>query len=133
MLPQFYELYAVSMRAAESPDFATREELQALLELARVHLFLALLDGHPVAGSVCFENRDSLEARYVATDHAHRSLGPLNFVHFHCLAWAGRAGLASLDLSGLATGTTDAKLNAINRFKLGFGGARFDYPVYLRS
>jgi len=131
-LPLFYPVYSAAMTAAGSPDFATYAEHQSLLRIAGVHLFVAL-DGDAVAaGSLCYRNSDSLEARYVATDAAYRHLGPLNLVHFESIQWAAARGLGWFDLSGFATGEVSEKLGGINRFKAGFGGVEFDYPVFRR-
>jgi hypothetical protein len=132
-LPAFYEVYGEGMAAAGSPDVASPAELELLLGLSGVHLFTALLDGRVIAGSVCFRHRDALEARWVATDAAHRGKAPLHFVHFHTLTWAGTQGVRCLDLSGLATGEMDPKLANINRFKESFGGVPYAYPTYTRG
>ncbi len=132
-IDRFYPVYASAMHAAASPDFATFAEHASLVALPRVRLFLALRGTEVAAGSICFENQDALEARYVATDAACRHLGPLNFVHFKSLRVADDTGLRFLDLSGLATGESDDKLASINRFKEAFGGVRYDYPVFHRD
>jgi hypothetical protein len=131
-LNAFYPIYETSMISAQSPDFASLQELQSLLSVPRVHLFLAYLGKEIVAGSICFENQDAFEARYVATHAAYRNIAPLNFVHFESLQKAARIGLRYLDLSGLATEPDVPKLANINRFKVGFGGMRFDYPMFVR-
>lgn len=133
LFSRFYPVYAAAMEAARSPDFASPREMESLLGLAGVRLFAALLEDEVVAGSVCFQHRNALEARYVATDAAYRAVAPLHFVHFKTLEWAAGAGLEFLDLSGLATGEMDAKLANINRFKEGFGGTKYDYPIYVRG
>ena len=132
-IDRFYPVYASAMHAAASPDFATFAEHASLVALPRVRLFLALLGTEVAAGSICFENQNALEARYVATHAACRHLGPLNFVHFQSLRVADAAGLRFLDLSGLATGECPGKLASINRFKEAFGGTRYDYPVFHRD
>jgi hypothetical protein len=133
MLPEFYPVYAEAMRAAGSPDFASLDELTRLLEAPRAHLFLAMLGDEIAAGAICFQHRDALEARYVATRRGHRWLGPLNFVHFKSVQRAAQLGIGHYDLSGLAVGEVDDKLVQINRFKTGFGGVRMDYPIYRKD
>jgi hypothetical protein len=132
-IDRFYPVYAASMIEARSPDFATLAELASLVAMPRVHLFVALAGEEVAAGSVCFANADSLEARYVATSVAHRPLGALNFLHYKTIERAACAGRRFLDLSGIATGEIDDKLASINRFKEGFGGARCEYPMFTRD
>jgi Acetyltransferase (GNAT) domain len=129
---EFYEIYAASMLAGGSPDFATLEELNSLLALERSHLFLACHEGTVAAGSVCFRNEGSLEARYVATRNSMRHLGPMNFVHFMAIGEAARRGLGYLDLSGISDSVSDDKLQRIDRFKKGFGGIGHEYPCHVR-
>lgn len=132
-LERYYPVYAANMQVAHSPDFATYDELQSLLQLTHAHLFIAVMDGQIAAGTVCLRHANALEARYVATAPEFRSLGALSFVHHQSLLWAARRGLAYFDLSGLATGAIDDKGYNINRFKLGFGGQPLNYPIYSHS
>jgi len=132
-IDSFYPIYSSSMRDVGSPDFALFEEHASLLRLPAVRLFLALLGDEIAAGSLCFENEDSIEARYVATNKEHRQIGPLNFLHYRAIQYAANAGKRYLDLSGIATGELDEKLTSINRFKLGFGGSIKEFPIFFRG
>lgn len=132
LLDHFYPFYAASMRETNSPDFADLEFLRGLVELPGVQLFTALHGDTVAAGSICFEHRESVEARYVATCSDYRTASPLNFLHFQTICWARNRGKRHFDLSGLATGEVDEKLARVNRFKTGFGGAPFAYPSYTR-
>jgi Acetyltransferase (GNAT) domain len=132
-IERFYPVYAAAMIEAGSPDFATFAELASLVAMPQVRLFVALAGEQIAAGSLCFDNANAFEARYVATNAAFRRLGALNFVHFHTIQRAARAGRPFFDLSGIACGDVDTKLANINRFKMGFGGARYDYPVFTRD
>ncbi|WP_055697844.1 MULTISPECIES: GNAT family N-acetyltransferase [Streptomyces] len=132
LLPRFHPFYADAMRNANSPDFAPEAYLRELLELPRVHLFGAVHGTEMAAGSVCLVNGDSVEARYVATNPEYRTQAALNFVHFQTMKWAAAQGLRYLDLSGIDGDETSEKTRLINRFKLGFGGTEFSYPVYCR-
>jgi Acetyltransferase (GNAT) domain len=133
LLDAFYPVYGDCMERACSPDFASREELASLLRSGDLHLFTAWHQGAVVAGSVCNRNSNSLEARYVATSFEHRSLGGLNLVHHAAMEWARRRALGLFDLSGIAVESDSGKLDNINRFKLGFGGATLDYAIYRAS
>lgn len=132
-LGDFYPVYSASMTSARSPDFATYAELEALLVVPGVHLFVAAIDKRIIAGSVSFRNPDSLEARYVATHPEYRHLCPLHFVHYHCMIWCREHEIPHLDLSGLSLDESDPKLKSINRFKTGFGGQALDYPILLHA
>lgn len=133
LLPSFYPVYRDAMVATQSPDFATFEELESLLALDEVHLFVALSDGEVAAGAICYRSAECLEARYVATSPSHRHLGPLNLVHFRAMQHAARQSMPFFDLSGLACEPLSAKSRAINRFKLGFGGSVVEFPAYRRD
>jgi hypothetical protein len=133
LISRFYPVYAASMDAAGSPDFATLREHVSLVTLPRVRLFVAAAGDEVAAGSICFENADAFEARYVATNPACRRLGALNFLHFKTIQHVASSGRRFLDLSGIAIGPLDQKLANINRFKEGFGGLRYEYPMFCRS
>ncbi|MGW2962954.1 GNAT family N-acetyltransferase [Streptomyces sp. NPDC001220] len=132
-IDEFYDFYAPAMIRADSPDLAPLDLLRDLLTHPSVHLFTALSEGRVAAGSICFENRSSLEARFVATHPDHRVDGSMNYVHFETIEWAAERDLAHFDLSGISTGEVDGKTAGINRFKLGFGCSVLHYPTYVRS
>ncbi|WP_159401396.1 GNAT family N-acetyltransferase [Streptomyces maremycinicus] len=133
LLDEFYDFYRPAMIRAGSPDLAPLELLRDLLEHPSVHLFVALSEGRVAAGSICFENRTSLEARFVATHPEHRVDGAMNYVHFETIKWAARHGLPHFDVSGISVGEAEAGAAGINRFKLGFGCDILRYPTYARS
>jgi hypothetical protein len=133
LLPSFYPVYRDAMVATRSPDFATFDELESLLALDDVYLFVALSGDEVAAGAVCYRSADCLEARYVATNPRYRHLGPLNLVHFRAMQHAARQGVPFFDLSGLACEPLSAKSQAINRFKLGFGGSVIEFAIYRRD
>ncbi|MCS0600855.1 GNAT family N-acetyltransferase [Streptomyces sp. LP11] len=132
-IEEFYDFYAPAMVRADSPDLAPLDLLHDLLEHPSVRLFTAVHEGRVAAGSICFRNRNSLEARFVATHPDHRVDGSMNFVHFETIRRAAAEGLDHFDLSGISTGEVTGKTAGINRFKLGFGGSVLRYPTYTRS
>jgi len=132
-IDEFYDFYAPAMIRADSPDLAPLDLLHDLLDHSSVHLFTALHEDRVAAGSICFRNRNSLEARFVATHPDHRVDGSMNLVHFETIRRAAAEGLEHFDLSGISTGEVDEKTAGINRFKLGFGGEVLHYPTYTRS
>lgn len=130
---QFYAVLDANLEAVDSPDRPTLHEVSSLAELPTVRLLVALHGERIAAGSMCFEDDRSLEARYVTTASEFRSVGALNLVHFEALRLAREHGKDHLDLSGWSDDRSNSKTEAINRFKAGFGGVVHQYPCFLRT
>lgn len=128
----FFRVLDENLAGSDSPDRPTLEEILTLASLPQVRLVVALHGAQLAAGSMCFEDERSLEARYVATATEFRSTGALNLVHFETVRRARDAGKSHLDLSGWSADRSNDKTAAINRFKGGFGGVVYEYPTYER-
>lgn len=90
----------------------------------QVKLFLALLDGRPVAGAVVLIHGDTGYYLHGASDYEYRSMMAPYLLHWRIIGLFKKDGLKYYDLWGI-----DAKKwPGVTRFKLGWGGRTVEHP-----
>lgn len=133
-LPAFYELL---VETAKRDRFLIRgrsyfETLFDELEPAgAIAMFLARVDGQPIAGALCMGFGPRLTYVYGASSNERRNVMPNHLMQWHMIRWAKDNGYAIYDFRGVSP-VRDGKpveehLAGLNRFKEGFGARYVEY------
>ncbi|MCC8182152.1 MAG: peptidoglycan bridge formation glycyltransferase FemA/FemB family protein [Clostridiales bacterium] len=123
-LSAFARLMAVT---GERDGFLVRDKnyfrrlLSALGERAR--LYMASLEGAPIAGAVAIQYGNKTWYLYGASSNDHRNAMPNYLLQWEIIRWAIDGGCSLYDFRGVS-GNTDpgSPLYGLYRFKKGFGG-----------
>jgi hypothetical protein len=101
-LRTFYRFYLQTMRRhrALPRPFKKMSLARELLGLEIVRLFIAELDGVPVAGLLCHVFNGMVEAMYQASDERYLSVHPNHALYDHAITTAIEQGLDYFDFGG---------------------------------
>lgn len=95
--------------------------LDCLGEHAR--LYMAYLDGEPIAGTIAIHYGDKVWYLYGASSNAHRNVMPNYLLQFEMIKWAVEVGAAVYDFRGVSGDISeDNPLYGLYKFKKGFNG-----------
>jgi len=144
-VPTFYDLMRIT---AERDEFGIHSAayfhraLELFAPSGRAALFLAYLDGEPLAGLMAFAFHGRAWYMYGASSNRHRETMPNHRLQWHAMLWAKAKGCREYDLWGIPDVDPDSHaLAGVGRFKEGFGGeavrfvGAYDYaysPVLMR-
>lgn len=130
-LGAFYRLYAETGRRA---GFITRTEAyyrevwRALLGAGHATLFLAAVEGRPVAGAMLFWCGDRAIYTYGASDEVARRTYATYALQWRCIRYARERGAARYDLGGVPPRPDERDpMWGVYLFKKGFGGERREF------
>ena len=130
----FYDLLEVTAQR-DGFGIRAREYFHHLRELIIAaglgELFMAYVDGTPVAGAIAFILGGQCWYVYGASDNDHRSLMPNHLVQWEIMRWAKQSGCEVYDMRGVSPEVdgkpVDERLAGLNRFKRGFGAQYVEY------
>jgi len=117
----FYRLMIMTRRSLGVPVQPKRFFMSLWsLVISRGHgsIFLAHLDGRPVAGAIFLTFKNTIVYKYSASDPTYRKLRPNNLVLWKAIEWGCANGYDRLDL-----GRTDRSHAGLRNFKLGYGAS----------
>jgi len=138
-LPLFYEMYVETSGRDEfiiRPFAYYRHAWQAFIEANLAQLFIAELEGRPLAGLILFRFGNKVWYMYGASRDLHRNLMPNHLLQWEAIRWAKAQGCTVYDLWGAPDLQDESDpLWGVYRFKEGFGGqfvryvGAYDYPA----
>lgn len=100
-----------------------------LMPLGTATLYLAELDGRPIASALVYDSADTRVYAHAALDDDYRKLSAGIPLVVTLIAEAQAKGLAYLDLSGVAPeGQAEHKWAGFTSFKNSFGGRLVEFP-----
>ena len=124
-------LHTVSERAAfraQSDDYLA-QAAQHLMPAGSAKLFIARLDGEPIAAALSYDTGTTRVYAHAAADAAHRSLNAGIPLVVTMMMDAKASGRTSFDLWGVsAADQPDHPWAGFSRFKRSFGGFEVEYP-----
>ncbi|MBG6217243.1 lipid II:glycine glycyltransferase (peptidoglycan interpeptide bridge formation enzyme) [Arthrobacter sp. CAN_A6] len=124
-------LHTVSERAAfraQSDDYLARAA-QTLMPAGSAKLFIARLDGEPIAAALSYDTDTTRVYAHAAADAAHRSLNAGIPLVVTMMMDAKATGRTRFDLWGVsADDQPEHPWAGFSRFKRSFGGYEVEYP-----
>lgn len=112
----------------QSDDYLS-QVAATLMPLGAVTLYLAELNGVPIAAALVYDSADTRVYAHAAMDDEYRKLSAGIPLVVTLIADAQAKGLAHVDLSGVAPeGQPDHKWAGFTAFKNSFGGRLVEYP-----
>ncbi|WP_125610630.1 lipid II:glycine glycyltransferase FemX [Specibacter cremeus] len=124
-------LHAVSGRAefkAQSDDYLSKAAA-TLMPAGAAKLFIARLDGEPIAAALSYDTADARVYAHAAADDAHRKLNAGIPLLVTMMMDAREAGMGEFDMWGVSPeDEPDHPWAGFSRFKRSFGGAQVEYP-----
>lgn len=133
-LDPFYDLLAVT---AERDGFGIRSRSyfhvmwQYLVEPGLASLFMARVEGRPVAGAIAFVLGEQAWYVYGASSNEHRNLMPNHLMQWEMMRWAKEHGCQVYDMRGVSPEVDGEPvvehLAGLNRFKRGFAAEYVEY------
>jgi len=127
--------YALLEETARRDGFRVRAQsyFEGLWDLVLARglgaLFLATVQGEPLAGAISFRLGRQGWYVYGASAGHRRQLMPSHLVQWEMMRWAQAHGCAVYDMRGVAPADApeDDPLRGLNRFKAGFGAQHTEY------
>lgn len=121
------EFYRLLVETGRRDGFAVRQEAYYynLLEQMGSHaqLFLAELEGAPIAGAIAIWFGKRVWYLYGASSQEHREAMPNYLMQYRMMLWAAENGCEVYDMRGISGDfSEDNPLYGLYRFKKGFGG-----------
>ncbi|WP_253904289.1 peptidoglycan bridge formation glycyltransferase FemA/FemB family protein [Arthrobacter sp. Br18] len=124
-------LHRVSERAAfraQSDDYLTLAA-QTLMAAGSAKLFIARLDGTPIAAALSYDTGTTRVYAHAAADEAHRGLNAGVPLVVTMMMDAKASGMTQFDMWGVsAEDQPDHPWAGFSRFKRSFGGFEVEYP-----
>ncbi|MGP9503564.1 lipid II:glycine glycyltransferase FemX [Specibacter sp. AOP5-B1-6] len=124
-------LAKVSGRAdftAQTDTYLTKAA-EVLMPAGAAKLFIARLDGTPIAAALSYDTADTRVYAHAAADDAHRKLSAGIPLLVTMMLDAKAAGMAEFDMWGVSPeDEPDHAWAGFSRFKRSFGGAGVEYP-----
>lgn len=112
----------------QSDEYLT-QVARALMPAGAATLFIAELEGQPVAAALAYDSADTRTYAHAALDDAHRKLSAGIPLLVTLMADAKEKGLKHVDLWGVAPADQpDHKWAGFTAFKKSFGGREVAYP-----
>ncbi|MBG6224168.1 lipid II:glycine glycyltransferase (peptidoglycan interpeptide bridge formation enzyme) [Arthrobacter sp. CAN_A2] len=112
----------------QSDDYLT-QVARSLMPAGAATLFIAELDGAPIAAALAYDSADTRTYAHAALDDAHRKLSAGIPLLVTLMADAADRGLKQVDLWGVAPADhPDHKWAGFTAFKKSFGGREVAYP-----
>ncbi len=106
-----------------------QKQFEFLAQNAMAKLYLALLDGQPVAGAVMVYFNQTATYLHAASSDAGRSVGAAQLLVMTTIADAKNNGMTQYDFWGIAPlNQPEHPWAGISTFKRGFGGTDVHYP-----
>ena len=106
-----------------------RTQAETLFPLGAATLYIAELEGTPIAAALVYDSSDTRTYAHAAADDAHRKLSAGTALVGQMILDAKDAGLKEFDLYGIAPSDDPAHPWAgFTRFKKSFGGREVTYP-----
>ena len=113
---------------AQSNDYLTRAA-EVLMPEGAAKLFIARLDGEPIAAALSYDTAHTRVYAHAAADDAHRKLNAGIPLVVTMMLDAKAAGIAEFDMWGVSPEDEPEHAWAgFSRFKRSFGGAQVAYP-----
>ncbi|WP_207345201.1 peptidoglycan bridge formation glycyltransferase FemA/FemB family protein [Arthrobacter sp. E3] len=124
-------LHKVSNRAdftAQSDNYL-RHAAQVLMPAGAAKLFIAKLDGEPIAAALSYDTADTRVYAHAAADDAHRKLNAGIPLLVTMMLDAKVSGISEFDMWGVSPeDEPEHPWAGFSRFKRSFGGAEVEYP-----
>ncbi len=112
----------------QSDDYLT-QVARSLMPAGAAKLFIAELEGTPIAAALAYDSADTRTYAHAALDDAHRKLSAGIPLLVTLIADARESGLKHVDLWGVAPADQpDHKWAGFTAFKKSFGGREVAYP-----
>lgn len=111
----------------QSDDYL-RAQARALMPTGAATLYVARLDGEPIAASLCYDGDDTRVYAHAGAATAHRKLSAPTILIGRMMIDAQAAGKRYFDLYGIGPdGVDDHPWSGFTKFKQSFGGQPVDY------
>ncbi len=124
-------LHKVSSRAdftAQSDNYL-RHAAQVLMPAGAAKLFIAKLEGEPIAAALSYDTADTRVYAHAAADDAHRKLNAGIPLLVTMMLDAKASGISEFDMWGVSPDDQpEHPWAGFSRFKRSFGGAEVEYP-----
>lgn len=112
---------------AHSEDYL-RTQARVLIPRGAASIYLAKLDGEPVAASLIYDDAERRYYAHAAADYAHRNLSPGVVLVTRMMQDAAEVGIPEFDLYGVVPpDVTDHAWSGFSKFKRSFGGTQHDF------
>ncbi|MDJ0312405.1 peptidoglycan bridge formation glycyltransferase FemA/FemB family protein [Arthrobacter sp. H35-D1] len=124
-------LHSVSSRAdfTAQTDSYLRHAADVLMPAGAAKLFIAKLDGVPIAAALSYDTPDTRVYAHAAADDAHRKLNAGIPLLVTMMLEAKASGIREFDMWGVSPGDEpEHPWAGFSRFKRSFGGVEVEYP-----
>lgn len=129
VLLKFLHLTAARNGFKPQSDEYLSQVARSLMPAGAATLFIAELDGEPIAAALAYDSADTRTYAHAALDDAHRKLSAGIPLLVTLMADAKERGLQHVDLWGVAPADEpDHKWAGFTAFKKSFGGREVAYP-----
>lgn len=129
VLLEFLHLTAARSGFKPQSDDYLRQVARSLMPAGAATLFIAELEGEPIAAALAYDSADTRTYAHAALDDAHRRLSAGIPLLVTLMADAKDKGLLHVDLWGVAPADQPAhKWAGFTAFKKSFGGREVSYP-----
>jgi lipid II:glycine glycyltransferase (peptidoglycan interpeptide bridge formation enzyme) len=129
VLLEFLHLTAARNGFKPQSDEYLSQVARSLMPAGVATLFIAELDGSPIAAALAYDSDDTRTYAHAALDDTHRKLSAGIPLLVTLMADASEKGLRYVDLWGVAPGgQPDHKWAGFTAFKKSFGGREIAYP-----
>ncbi|MDQ0757175.1 peptidoglycan bridge formation glycyltransferase FemA/FemB family protein [Arthrobacter sp. B3I4] len=129
VLLRFLHLTAARNGFKPQSDEYLSQVARTLMPVGAATLFIAELDGAPIAAALAYDSADTRTYAHAALDDAHRKLSAGIPLLVTLMADAKERGLQHVDLWGVAPADQpDHKWAGFSAFKKSFGGREAAYP-----
>ena len=123
-IPDFHR---IMLETGLRDNFVIRsaEYFENMLDCMGEHarLYMAYLDGQPIAGTIAIQYGDKVWYLYGASSNAHRNYMPNYLLQYEMIKWAVEVGARVYDFRGVSGDLSeDNPLYGLYRFKKGFNG-----------
>jgi lipid II:glycine glycyltransferase (peptidoglycan interpeptide bridge formation enzyme) len=129
VLLEFLHMTAARNGFKPQSDEYLSQVARSLMPAGAATLFIAELDGHPIAAALAYDSADTRTYAHAALDDTHRKLSAGIPLLVTLIADAQAKGLKHVDLWGVAPADQpDHKWAGFTAFKKSFGGRGIVYP-----
>ena len=129
VLLEFLHMTAARNGFKPQSDEYLSQVARSLMPAGAATLFIAELDGHPIAAALAYDSADTRTYAHAALDDTHRKLSAGIPLLVTLMADAQAKGLKHVDLWGVAPeDQPDHKWAGFTAFKKSFGGRGIAYP-----
>jgi lipid II:glycine glycyltransferase (peptidoglycan interpeptide bridge formation enzyme) len=129
VLLEFLHMTAARNGFKPQSDEYLSEVARSLMPAGAATLFIAELEGSPIAAALAYDSADTRTYAHAALDDTHRKLSAGIPLLVTLMADAKEKGLKHVDLWGVAPeGQPDHKWAGFTAFKKSFGGRGVEYP-----